>query len=115
ELALNVAIILQPDFNLALEPGVLHALGSEIELVLRKRHAHALRAEFLSCSQDERAPAAADIEQALAGLQLDLGEDVVDLLDLRGREVFVAVLEIRTGVHHVLVEPELVELVRYIV
>lgn len=85
--------------------------GGEVELVLRERHAHTLRAELLRRAQDERAPAAADIEQALPRLQLDLGEDVVDLLDLRGGEILVAVLEVRARVHHVLVEPQLVELV----
>jgi hypothetical protein len=51
------------------------------------------------------APAAADIEQALPRLQLDLGENVVDFLDLRGGEIFIAILEVRTRVNHILVEP----------
>ena len=115
ELAFDVAIILQTDLDLVFEAGVLHALRREIELVLRQRDAHAPRAELLRRAHHERAPAAADVEQALAGLQLDLGEDVVDLLDLRGGEIFVAVLEVRARVDHVLVEPQLVELVRDIV
>ena len=54
-------------------------------------------------------------DQTLARLHLDLREDVVDLLDLRGGEVFIAVFEVRARVDHVLVEPQPVELVRDVV
>lgn len=115
ELAVDLAVVLQPDLDPVFQPGGLHARGCQVELVLRQRDAEALRAELLRGAQHERAPAAADVEQALAGLKPDLGEDVVDLLDLRGGEILVAVLEVRARVHHVLVEPQLVELVRDVV
>lgn len=115
ELAFDLAIILQTNLDPVFEPRGLHAGGREVELVLRQRHAETRRAELLCGAQHERAPAAADVEQALAGLQLDLRQDVVDLLDLRGGEILVAVLEVRARVHHVLVEPQLVELVRDVV
>lgn len=115
ELPVDFAIVLQADLDLVLEAGGLHARGGEIELVLRQRHAETRRAELLRGAQHERAPAAADVEQPLAGLELDLRQDMVDLLDLRGREIFIAVLEVRARVHHVLVEPQLVELVRHVV
>ncbi len=115
ELAFDLAVILQTNLDPVFQPRGLYTRGRQVELVLRQRHAETRRAELLRGAQHERTPAAADVEQALAGLELDLRQDVVDLLDLRGGEILVAVLEVRTRVHHVLVEPQLVERVRDVV
>ncbi|MNK35689.1 hypothetical protein D3C87_542200 [compost metagenome] len=115
ELARHVAVVLQADLDAVLQAGGLHALGREVELVLRQRDAHAARAELLRRADHQRAPAAADVEQRLPGLEFDLGEDVVDFLQLRGGQVFVAVLEVGARIDHVRIEPELVERVRHVV
>ena len=78
---------------------------------MRQRHAQTARAVLLRRAQYQRTPAAADVEQCLPRLQADLGEDVVDLLQLRFVERFVAVLEVGAGIDHVLVQPQLVEVV----
>ncbi len=106
---LHVAVVLQADLNAVLQARALHALGGQVELVLRQRDAHALRAELLRRAQHQRAPAAADVEQALARLQLDLAQDVVDLLHLRLVQCLVAVLEVGAGIDYVLVQPLAVE------
>lgn len=111
ELAGEVAVVLDADFDLVLQPGGAHAFGGEVVLVLRQCHAQTARAVLLRRAQHQRPPAAADVEQRLPRLQADFGEDVVDLLELRFVECFVAVLEVGAGVDHVLVQPQLVEVV----
>ncbi|KAF1858522.1 hypothetical protein Lal_00015039 [Lupinus albus] len=111
ELAGDVAVVLQPDLDAVLQAGLRHALARQFVLALGQRDTHAARAEFAGRADHERAPAAADVEQRLARLHADLGEDVVDLLLLGRREVFVAVLEIGARVHHGRVEEQAVELV----
>ena len=64
---------------------------------------------------DERAPAAADVEKALARLQPQLAADHVELVVLRSREVIVRLAEIGAGVDHLGIEKELVERVREVV
>ena len=115
ELAVDVAVVLQADFDLVLQAGLGHALARELELPLRQRHADAARAELLGGANHQRAPAAADVEQGLARPHVDLGQDVVDLLLLGGGEVLVAVFEIGAGIHHRRIEEHLVELVRDVV
>lgn len=111
ELAGQVAVVLDADLDLVLQAGGAHALGGEVVLVLRQGHAQAARAVLLRGAQHQRAPAAADVEQRLPRLQADLGEDVVDLLHLRFVEGLVAIFEVGAGVDHVLVQPQLVEVV----
>ncbi len=65
---------------------------------------------------DESAPAAADIEEAIAGLQPQLAADHVELVELRAGEIVVPVgLKIRAGIDHLGVEEEPIEGVRHVV
>jgi len=63
----------------------------------------------------QRAPAAADIEKALARRQPQLAADVVELGPLGRIDVFPAGLEIGARIDHLLVEPEPVEVVADVV
>src|SRR5882672_2128848 len=65
--------------------------------------------------QDQRAPAAADVEEALARLDHELVEDMIELLLLGELERIVLAPEIGAGVHHVPVEPKGIEVVRDVV
>ena len=105
----HVAVVLQPDLDAILQASLAHPLGRQRELVLRQRHAHAARAKVPRRAQHQRPPATADVQQALAGLQPDLAQDVVDLLLLRLRQGLVAVLEIGAGIDHGRVQPLRVE------
>src|SRR5580698_848035 len=57
----------------------------------------------------ERAPAAANIEHRLAGLEAQLAADHVEFLDLRLFEIVAPVMKISAAIDHLLVEPELIE------
>jgi hypothetical protein len=61
------------------------------------------------------APAAADVQQPLAGLQAQLAADVVQLALLRGVQVVVGRLEVGARIDHAPVEPQRVEVVRDVV
>ena len=65
--------------------------------------------------EDQPAPAAADVEEALARLEPQLAADVVELLRLRDVERVVLAAEVRARVHHALVEPQPVERVADVV
>ena len=63
----------------------------------------------------ERAPAAADVEEGLAGAQPQLAADEVELVPLRLLERVGPVAEIRAGIDHLRIEEELIEFVAGIV
>ena len=90
-----VAIVLQPDLDLVGEARLVHALAREVALLGRDREADDACAERLGGELGEAAPAAADLEQLLARLQVErLGEPAV-FVGLRGREVRGALVEQR--------------------
>ena len=114
-LARNVAIILQADLDPVLQAGGPDALAREFVLVGRQRHADHAGAVVARRVDRERAPAAADVEQVIAGREHQLAADVVELVRLRRRQVFGAVAEVRARVHHLGIEPQAVELVGHVV
>src|SRR5512143_181349 len=65
--------------------------------------------------RDERAPAASDIEESLAGMEPQLSADEIELRLLRLVERHRLRLEVRARVHHALVEPYLIEVVADVV
>ena len=115
ELARHVAVVLQADLDQVRQAGRRHALARQRILVFRQGHAHAAGAILLCGTDDERTPAAADVEQGLARLQLDFLQDMVDLLDLRLRQRFIAMFEIGTGIHESRVEKLFIKRVRHVV
>ena len=81
-----------------------------------KRHAGRLDAVMLRGMADERAPAAADVEEAIARLQPQLAADHVELVVLRAGEIVVPVgLKVGAGIDHLRIEEEPVEGVRDVV
>src|SRR5205823_3274436 len=79
----ELAVILQLDRDPVLEPKPPYLLLRKIVLRLRQRHAMRGDAVMLRGVADEPAPAAADIEEALARLQPQLAADHVELGRLR--------------------------------
>jgi hypothetical protein len=114
-LVAEVAIVLQPDLAAVRDALLADLLLRILVLVAGQRDAQRARAEFFDRPEDERAPAAPDVEQALARPEAQLGEDVVELLLLGALEIVGLVLEVSAGVDHVAVEEERVELVRDVV
>ena len=84
-------------------------------LRLRQRDAGDVDAVALGGVQRERAPAAADVEHAVAGLQRELGADELELGLLRLLERRRAARPDRARVRHRLVEEEREEVVRDVV
>ena len=82
----GVPVVGEPDLDVVLEPRLAHARAREFGLRRRDRHADGADAVVGGGVDDERAPAAADVEQALAGLQVQLAADDVELAGLRGVE-----------------------------
>ena len=91
------------------------ALGGDGVLLGRQRDAEHVDLEVLGEIEAEPAPARADVEHVLAGLDPQLGGDVALLGELRLLERHVRALEIGAGILHVLVEEEPVELAGQIV
>ena len=103
-----VAIVLQPDFAAILQTEGGDAFFRIGVLVVGQRHADRVRA-LLRRADDQPAPAAADVEQAVAGPQENLAQDVVELVALRLVQRLVVAFPVRARVQHVLVEEQPVE------
>ena len=112
---LQFGIGLHLDGDLVLEPFRADALAGERSLGFGQRYAVADDAVMLGRVDQHGAPAAADVEQRLAGLQAQLAADMVELVELRLVDPVREILEVAAAVDHALVEEEPVEVVRNIV
>src|SRR5688572_2183992 len=111
----HIAIVEQPYFAAILESRPFDPAARVRMLVFRKRDPRRAHAVVLGRPHDERAPAAADVEEALAGLQLKLAADVIELLFLRRLERVLGAAKIAARVDAPCVEPQPEELIAYVV
>ena len=108
---LDVAVVHEPHLGEVVEPLLLDRLLRPRRLLARQRDAERLDAVLPRGVPDHAAPAAADVEQPLAGLEVELAGDQVVLLGLRLLERRVLGRVDRAGVGHRRAEDELVEAV----
>src|SRR6202789_1922771 len=109
------SIIAQFELDEIAEAHSLDFGGGEVELRLRKRHAMALGAVDVRRMTNQAAPAAADVEQSIAGLQTKLATDLVELCCLGILERSLRSFEIPARVDHLRIEKQSVEGVRPVV
>src|SRR5712692_6002076 len=114
-LARNIAIVLQAHLAAALEPLFPDPPRGEFMLIPAERDAGRPGTVFLGRAQDERAPAAADVQKPLARPEHELVEDVIELLFLSELQGIALAAEIGAGIHHVPVQPQRIEVVRNVV
>src|SRR5829696_6117760 len=114
-LAGELAVVLDADLDLVGDTRLLHLLARELSLVLGQRDPYRFDAVALRRVDDEAAPAAADVENALAGAQFELCTDELPLGVLGRGEALRAAGEDRAGVGHRLIEEEREELVADVV
>ncbi len=114
-IARQVAIVHQLQRHLTGQALGRHPLAPQFQLLLAEGDAVHLNAELASGIARQSAPAAADIQQPLAGLEPQLAAQMAQLGLLRLFEILVAGFEIGAGVDHVAVQPELVERVGQVV
>src|SRR5882762_8791873 len=114
-LARNIAVVLQAHLAAALEPLLPDPLRGEFVLVPAERDARRPGAEFLGRAQNQRAPAAADVQKPLPGLEQKLVEDVIEFLFLGELQGIALAPEIGAGIHHVPIQPQRIEVVRDVV
>ena len=112
---LQVAVILQANLHLVAQAGVRHPLKRQRLLLPGQRDTHHLGAVLLRRPYRQCAPAATNVQQALAGLEHDLVQDVVQLGALRLFQCFVLLRKIGAGIHHVRVQPQAVKVVGHVV
>ncbi len=108
-LAVERVVVAQLELDLVLQAEPLNLRLGEIELLLRQRHAVRLHAVVLRSVADQRAPAAANVEEALALREPQLAADHLQLVALRLREVIAPLDEVSAGVNHLRIEEERVE------
>ena len=85
-LLVELAVVEHAHLDAVGQPGLRDAPARELRLRLRQRHAERSHAVVRRRVQDERAPAAADVEQPLARAQAQLAADQLELALLRGLE-----------------------------
>ena len=106
---LHVAVVEVPHLGEMVEPLFLDLLLRPLGLLPREGHAECADAVLLGGVPDHPAPAAADVEESLAGLEVQLACDQVVLGELRLLEGLVARRVERAGVGHRRTEDHLVE------
>ena len=97
-LLVELAIVEHAHLDAVAEPGGGDALARELRLRLRERHAERAHAVVSRRVQDERSPAAADVEHPLAGLEAELAADQLELALLRAFERVRLAREVRARV-----------------
>src|ERR1051325_9319569 len=111
----EVAVVYQFDLASSRKISFRNPLLRQNELLLAECDPNSIHA-ILACSvHDQSTPPAANIQQPFASLQPQFSANVVDLLALRGVEIIFRLLEVSTGVDHLLAQPERIEIVRNIV
>ncbi len=108
---LDVAVVHVPDLGEVVEPLLLDPLLRPRRLLAREGDAERVHAVLAGGVADHAAPAAAEVEQPLARLQVELAGDEVVLLELRLLERRGLGREDRAGVGHRGAEDQLVEAV----
>jgi len=109
------AVVLDPDLDPVREPALRDAPARQLGLRLRERDAHDADTVVLGCVDGEAAPAAADVEHALAFPEIELRADELELVPLGLLERLRAAREDRAAVRHRLVEEQGEEVVRDVV
>ncbi|MNC37141.1 hypothetical protein D3C75_856960 [compost metagenome] len=109
------SIVEQLEFHQVFQAICLDARTSQFQLLFAQGNTQYFCAEVPGGITGQASPATADIQQVVAGLQSQLATQVVELLVLGYLQAFLTRFEIGARVSHVLVKPELVELVGKIV
>ena len=65
--------------------------------------------------KNERAPTAANVEEALASTQTQFVAEIIEFSFLRRIEVIVRRLEVGTGIYHLPIQPEPIKIIRNVV
>src|SRR6185295_7482155 len=107
----DLAVVGDADLKAVGEARAPDALAGVLGLGLGQGHADALDAVARGGVDEQGAPAAADVEQSLAGREAQLAADELELALLRGLEALTGVGEVRARVDHAGAEQELVEAV----
>ena len=115
ETPLRLAVVLVADLDEALEPGLGDPPTGELVLLARDRQGGDSGATLGGRVKREAAPPAADLEQVVLGLELELVADAAVLVLLRLLERLLWPLEVGAGVGQRLVEEEAVEIVADVV
>ncbi|GAB5463503.1 MAG: hypothetical protein HoeaKO_35940 [Hoeflea alexandrii] len=101
--------------NAIREAHVFSLRAGMIELFLRQGHTGHMHAVILGCVEGQRAPAEADVEHLLTGLEAQLAADHLQLVGLHLVNVIVPVGAVAAGVNHLVIEEEFIERVGDIV
>ena len=115
EPALDLAVIDQFELDPVGYPGLLGAAARDLQLLLAQRHPEHIDVGDAVEIERGPAPAAADVEHALAGLEIELGGDMRLLVRLRLVEAVGGIGEVSAAVLAIVIEEQGIELVRQVV
>ena len=107
--SVQIAVVAECHRDPVLQTGAGNALLRQLQLVLAQGNAMGTHAIVLRRMQDQTTPAAANVQQALTGLQAQLAADMRQLGLLRGLQRHVGLLKVGAGIHHGAVQPERIE------
>ena len=107
----DLAVVADPDLDSARQARGVDPCARELCLRGRQRHADAAHTVLLGGVDEQRPPAATDVEQALAALEAQLAADELELALLGSLEGLVRVVEVGARVDHARPQHQSVELV----
>ncbi|MNR28626.1 hypothetical protein D3C85_1459570 [compost metagenome] len=102
---LQLAVVAQLDAHTLLQAARRDQLRHIGMLIARQRDAAGLHAIVLGRPKQQPAPARADVEKALAGTQLQLAADMVELGFLGLGQIHVRLAVVGTGIDAARIEP----------
>ena len=109
------AIVLEADVDIRIEPVAGHHASGPVELAAAYGNPYPVDLMPECSPAQKRAPAAADVEDAISGLEHQLAADMVEFLALSLVDVLGSIPEVSAGIDQVFIEPEFVKFVRDIV
>gem|GEM_PF-2828945 len=111
----KVLVIPQLDRYPILKTGERNALLCDFQLLLTECDTMGLDTVMFCRMDDQRAPSAIDVQEAVPRPELELAAYVVELGLLGLLQIVAKLLEVGALVHHGLVQPQGVELVGYVI
>jgi hypothetical protein len=115
KVATEVPIIAEEELDSLAEPCFSNAAGGFVVLLLGEGDGGDFATVVFGCVHAEAAPAASDFQDSVGGEKVEAFAEFVVFPALSGFERLVGYLEIRTGIGHGFIEPELKEFVTEIV
>src|SRR5262249_55576316 len=103
------------NFAMIVQTGCADALLRKFQLCSTERDPECMDAVVPDRMDDQAAPTATDVEQPLPDFEAKFAADVIQFPRLGGIKILVGTLEMASGINHISIKPECVEVIGNVV